>query len=530
MPSERRPRRWAGLRRAVVSLLGIALLVAASVANAGPLLGDTNCDGEVDQADFDSLVAGLFGGESECPGLDVNGDGIVSAADVVALLEVLPPPAPTASPTPSVDAPTATPTPVTPSITVGASPTVTPSATQGSTRTATITITPTGPTSTRTRTGTITRTPSITRTPTNTRRPTRTTTASATGTITRTASRTRTGTRTRTPGVTIGTPTATPTATPTGPTPTATATCDNCTATATPTRTSTFSGPTLTASRTGTRTRTPSITRTPLNTRTVTRTASNTRTGTATRTTTRSRTATNTRPPTVTRTPPPTGTITLTPTITRTRTPSRTPTATIPRPFGPEITYFGIATADNHVRTPTGETPDGVPIFTFPNPFGFIIVAEGRTGTSGRPLAVCGVGGGAPCGDGRAAMEIIADRPLGNGSAAVCDIHPPNTGGVPAVPALDFGLPQATDPINDLACRFEIHAPSTEACTLNEQGIPGWVRNDPGDPVKSSMQYCSQLVLGGQYPFPSGLTRLKLQIQDASGNVGNQAQIAIQVP
>lgn len=538
MPSERRPRRWAGLERAVVSLLGVALLIAASVANAGPLLGDTNCDGEVNEADFDALLAGLFGGESECAGLDVNGDGIISAADVVALIEILPPPAPTASPTPTLDVATATPTPVTPSVTVVASPTPThsPSATAGSTRTATITITitPGGPTLTRTRTGT------ITRTPTNTRRPTRTTTASATGTISRTPTRTRTATRTRTPtnttspGRTIGTFTSSPTATRTGPTPTATATCGNCTATATPTRTSTPSGPTQTASRTGTRTRTPSITRTPSKTGTVTRTASNTRTTTATRTTTRSRTATNTRPPTVTRTPPATTTITLTPSVTRTRTPSRTPTATIPRPFGPQILFFGIANADNVVRTPVGETEDGKPIFDFPNNFGFIIVAEARAGTSGALPDTCGGmltedrGNTAQCGDGRAAIAILADRPLGNGSPAVCDMSPPNLGGVPAVPSLDFSNPQATNAINDLACRFDLHPVSSRACTLDERGNFSWVRNTVNAADRTQMQYCSaRPVLNAETAFPLGLTRLKLQIKDVAGNVGNQVEIAI---
>src|SRR5262245_62331500 len=90
MPRERRSRRRAGLERALLSLLGATLLIAASVANAGILLGDTNCDGEVNQADFDTLVAGVFGDDNGCAGLDVNGDGVISAADVVALVEVLP--------------------------------------------------------------------------------------------------------------------------------------------------------------------------------------------------------------------------------------------------------------------------------------------------------------------------------------------------------------------------------------------------------------------------------------------------------
>ena len=44
------------------------------------------------------------------------------------------------------------------------------------------------------------------------------------------------------------------------------------------------------------------------------------------------------------------------------------------------------------------------------------------------------------------------------------------------------------------------------------------------------MQYCSAPVLGLELGLQPGLTRLKLQIRDNAGNVGNQAQIAIQVP
>jgi hypothetical protein len=133
----------------------------------------------------------------------------------------------------------------------------------------------------------------------------------------------------------------------------------------------------------------------------------------------------------------------------------------------------------------------------------------------------------ADCNGGRSCLEIIADRALGNGSDAVCDIQPPNFGGVPDVASLDLNSAQAIDPINDLACRFEIHSMTTDACTLNSRGVPGFVREDLGS---GTIQYCSQLVLGSQYPFPSGLTRLKVQVQDGRGTVGNQVQIAIQIP
>ena len=100
MPSERRPRRLAGLGRAVVSLLGAALFVAASVANAGPLLGDTNCDGHIDGADglpplLHAAGVQLTHVAGTCPAIgsdsppfgDVNCDSVVDELDVIAILQ-----------------------------------------------------------------------------------------------------------------------------------------------------------------------------------------------------------------------------------------------------------------------------------------------------------------------------------------------------------------------------------------------------------------------------------------------------------
>jgi hypothetical protein len=202
----------------------------------------------------------------------------------------------------------------------------------------------------------------------------------------------------------------------------------------------------------------------------------------------------------------------------------------VPRPFGPEITFFGIASADNVVRTPNGETADGVPIYDWPTQAGFIVVAEGRLGTSNRPLASCGTMGEPPCPD-RAAIQVLSERPLGDGSPAVCDTTPPDIGGVPAVPSLDFGPSQSTtDAINDFACRFDVHRTSDTACTFDELGNFSYVRNRPGDPVRTTLQYCSVPAIGQELAFKSGVTRLKVQLLDVAGNVGNSAELAVRVP
>ncbi|MEO8601434.1 MAG: hypothetical protein ABI629_02550 [bacterium] len=196
------------------------------------------------------------------------------------------------------------------------------------------------------------------------------------------------------------------------------------------------------------------------------------------------------------------------------------------------MTYFGIASADNVVRTPSGETDGGVPIYDWPNQFGFILVLEGRPGTNNRPLQNCGTMGaeGVLCA-GRAAPQILADRPLGNGSAAVCDTAPPMLGGVPGVMSLDFDGQTATDAINDLACRFDVHNSFDLACTFNDLGNFSFVRYfGVGSPNNSTVQYCSVPAIGQALALKSGQTHLKARISDAAGNVGNTVEIVVRVP
>jgi hypothetical protein len=202
----------------------------------------------------------------------------------------------------------------------------------------------------------------------------------------------------------------------------------------------------------------------------------------------------------------------------------------VPRPFGPEITYFGIAAGFNVVQTPTGVTNDGVPLYDWPTQAGFIIVVEGRPGTSNRPLATCGTMSAPTCGD-RAAVQLLSDRPLGDGSVAVCDTTVPDIGGVPAVPGLDFGPSQSTtDAINDFACRFDVHLTSETACTFDELGNFSFVRNRPGDPVRTTVQFCSAPAIGQELALKSGVTRLRVQLLDTAGNIGNNAELAVRVP
>src|SRR4029453_9061117 len=127
--------------------------------------------------------------------------------------------------------------------------------------------------------------------------------------------------------------------------------------------------------------------------------------------------------------PPPPATETATATATGTaaaETPTSTPsaptataTATPPR-SGPEITYFGVARADNVPLAPSGFDDQGRPIFLRPFGYGMALIVEGHPGIDRLP-----VGRNAYMPDGVPDLHLIVSRPLGDGSKFVCDNRPP---------------------------------------------------------------------------------------------------------
>lgn len=72
--------------RALIAALLLSITVVAAAPAALP--GDANCDNRLDSADIAALIAN-FVGPVTCPDADVNGDGVVSAADLPALLRLL---------------------------------------------------------------------------------------------------------------------------------------------------------------------------------------------------------------------------------------------------------------------------------------------------------------------------------------------------------------------------------------------------------------------------------------------------------
>lgn len=361
---------------------------------------------------------------------------------------------------------------------------------------------PPTPTWTATPTDSPTALPTLTHSATGTRTDTRTPTRPRTATATRTAAAGQTPTHTAT-----RTGAATPTRTATGPTPTVTRTPTRGTpATATRTATRTATGPTRTATRTPSGA-TPTRTRTPSGataTRTVTRTPTRTVGGaTATRT--------------------PTGTATqggTTPSPTRTRT----PTAAI-ADRGPVITYLGVTRADDMLITPIGMAGN-VPIYRSLFGYGFSLIVEAKPGDSRARVGSASFAvGGAPD------LQVQVSRPLGNGSADVCDDTPPILGGVPAINPPDFSTsPAIADRLNDLGCRFIDGSNNKQgracsdftACVLRSDGQFGCAASD------TALQFCG--FMSQNLAFPSGDTTVTARVRDVQGNLGPARQIIIRVP
>lgn len=175
---------------------------------------------------------------------------------------------------------------------------------------------------------------------------------------------------------------------------------------------------------------------------------------------------------------------------------------------------------------PTTTDPQGNPVYVRVAGAGFFIVVEAKPGTSGRPPGV-NLDNSDPTNPGaRPDLQLIANRNLGNGSPTICDA-PPNSpiGGVPGInpPTFDPGSQLVANALNDFACRFDLHVPSSQACTLTPRENFGFVATD------TTTQMCSRGVVGHEMLFPFGDTLLTVQWRDTSGNIGLARRIVVRV-
>lgn len=212
-------------------------------------------------------------------------------------------------------------------------------------------------------------------------------------------------------------------------------------------------------------------------------------------------------------------------TATATPVASATPTVTATRAVGPTISYFGVTSADDTPQDPTDVDPGGIPIYRRLFGTGFSLVVEAQPGDSlraaGRSVYTPG---GVPD------LLIQANRPLGNGSTAVCDDQPPAWGGVPGIDPPQIENPETiTDALNDLGCRFRDGqgVPTARSC------IDGCVRLPDGESRCYSgsgggtVQFCGQIT--GPLAFPDGDTLVTVRVRDITGNLGPPAQLILRV-
>jgi len=208
---------------------------------------------------------------------------------------------------------------------------------------------------------------------------------------------------------------------------------------------------------------------------------------------------------------------------TATKTPAATPTPGTAR--GPAITFFGITRADDTLVPPSGQTTDGLPIFTRQSGSGFRLVIEAKPGSSGAAV------GSSAFQDDLSAfpdLQIEVSHALGNGSAAVCDNSHEMPGGVPAVDPPNFDPTTGNiNAANDLGCRFNdgqghpTGVDQSSACVLFSTGEYHFVN------VTSTIQFCGFVT--GVLVFPAGDTVVTARVRDQSGNIGPQAQIVIRI-
>ncbi len=183
---------------------------------------------------------------------------------------------------------------------------------------------------------------------------------------------------------------------------------------------------------------------------------------------------------------------------------------------GPVITLLGLSRADGKEVSPSG-TEGGIPVYTTRVGSGFQLIVEVKVGSGGyepgkrltasEPMA-------------RPDLEMEFSRPLGDGSAAVCDKRRPQIGGVPAINPTNWKESQKiSDTLLDASCRFETFIESSSSCTVNKRGDFSFVKPD------SMVQYC--MVVAKAWEFQEGDTTVSARVRDVEGNPGPVAQLII---
>ena len=205
-------------------------------------------------------------------------------------------------------------------------------------------------------------------------------------------------------------------------------------------------------------------------------------------------------------------------------------------PIGPTITHFGIVEPIPDVDgllTPIGFDTGNRPIFNRSAGEGFVLVVEARAGHDGQLPGGSTVPYQSGPTESDPDLQVILSQPLGNGDPTICDVAPPNLGGVRATVPFDFTSdPDLLANVDDMGCRFN-NGPhenpymgvrdSSEACTFTGQGF-GYSFVDRG----SGIQYCAEVA--SAWSFPEGDTIVAARVKDAkTGNFGAPREIVVRI-
>jgi len=196
-------------------------------------------------------------------------------------------------------------------------------------------------------------------------------------------------------------------------------------------------------------------------------------------------------------------------------------------PAGPDITFFGLATAAQQPLPPDAYDAEGRPIYQRSSRAAFIVVIEAQPGPNGDMVGAEAVRYDANDPQVLPDLQVLLSRPLGDGSPAVCDKSEP-AGGVPAVPGLEFTETQGVaDAINDFGCRV------SDGTAGGSRGIsdPLYACTFPDDSRfvnrKTTMQFCAPIY--ERWRFPLGSTVLKARVADVNGALGAPREMLVRV-
>lgn len=220
----------------------------------------------------------------------------------------------------------------------------------------------------------------------------------------------------------------------------------------------------------------------------------------------------------------PTGTVTATVTATPIM---QTPTTPTPDPLGPEVTFFGVARADDVVQETNRFDELGRPIYERLLGQGFSLIIEGGRGMGSREPGIEAFEEDGTAPD----LQLLVSQPLGNGSPEVCDydiFDPSVTGGIPATTPLAFSDdPSVVGAMNDLGCRVNDGTGIPRARVTGDNACTQM--NGEFDFVNSisRVQFC--LPVAKAWAFPPGDTVVAVRVRNQVGIVSASKEIVIRV-